>query len=224
MAEVFRVVRETIPYNSVNYDVRPTTRVPSLLLDAQGNRQFVTLPWMWKHERFSHPNAKSENVVRYPTYRESFRTRRCIVPARGFYEWRPIPDTKLKQRYYIERTDGRPLAFAGLYSADSEMMATITTLPNAEIALIHDRTPVTIEPADWDLYLSHEPLSNDDRRRMLAAPPDGTYRYWPVANNAVGPDLLVEVKPLEAPSADAPLPTRPRKKAPPTPSGRDLFS
>lgn len=212
MAEVFRVSREMWSETHINYDVRPTTRVASVRLDAHGARELVGLPWMWRHEKFQHPNAKCENVVRYPTYKDSFNRRRCLVPARGFYEWSPIPGSKLKQRYYIERTDGRPLAFAGLFNADASMMATITCPPNEEISKIHDRTPVSIDPEDWDRYLSPDPLSDDERRRMLATPPPGTFRYWPVQNNATGPDLVREVAPTALPRADAPLPTRPRKR------------
>lgn len=219
MADIFLAAgRETFSFTGINYDVRPTTRVGSVRLDAQGDRELVGLPWMWKHERYQHCNAKAENVSRYPAYRESFARRRCLVPARGFYEWKPIEGTKLKQRYYIERVDGQLLAFAGLFNEDGSMMATITTAPNEEISKIHDRTPVSIAPKDWALYLSPDPLSDDDRARLLATPPAGTYRYWPVLNNATGPDLLKEVPP-----ADAPLPTRPKKKPTPPAEG-DLFS
>lgn len=222
MAEVFRVSREMFSDTGINYDVRPTTRVASIRLDANGEREAVGLPWMWKHERGGHCNAKSENLGRLPAYRGAFAHRRCLVPARGFYEWVPIAGTKLKQRYYIERADRALLAFAGIFSEDEKMMATITTQPNAEIAVMHDRTPVSISPEDWDRYLSAEPLTDEERRRMLAKPPDGTFRLWPVQNNAVGPDLVKEVAPLSAPPPDAPLPTRPRKKKQ-APEG-DLFS
>jgi putative SOS response-associated peptidase YedK len=221
MAEVFRVAGREV-FTGINYDVRPTTRVPSVRLDASGARELVGLPWMWRHEKYQHCNAKAENVARYPAYRESFARRRCLVPAKGFYEWKPIGETKLKQRYYIERIDGRPLAFAGLFSEDGSMMATITTQPNAEISLIHDRTPVSIAPEDWDRYLSPDPLTDEERRRMLATPPAGTYRYWTVANKATGPDLLKEVPEITV-ASESPLPTRPKKRPAPPAEG-DLFS
>ena len=61
---------------------------------------------MWIHPNFRHCNAKGENVRRYPAYRESFARRRCPVPATGYYEWMKVTP-KVKQRYYIERQDGR---------------------------------------------------------------------------------------------------------------------
>jgi putative SOS response-associated peptidase YedK len=49
MAEVFRVSREMFSETAISYDVRPTTRVASVRLDAQGAREMVGLPWMWTH-------------------------------------------------------------------------------------------------------------------------------------------------------------------------------
>jgi putative SOS response-associated peptidase YedK len=223
MAEVFRVSREMFSETRINYDVRPTTKVASIRLDAQGEREMVGLPWMWKHAKYQHCNAKGESVSRFPAYRDSFAHRRCLVPARGFYEWVPIPGQKKKQRWYIKRTDGALLAFAGIFSEDQTMMATITTMPNAEIAVMHDRTPVSIAPADWERYLDPEPLTDEERRRLLATPPDGTFRLWPVAANAPGEEQIREIDSTKVPPADGPLPTRPRKKASPAGEG-DLFS
>ena len=119
ISEAFKVIREG--FDGVNYDVRPTTRIASVRLSVSGERELVGLPWMWKHPKYQHCNAKAENVSRYPAYRESFARRRCLVPARGFYEWKAIEGTKLKQRFYIERVDGRMLAFAGLFNEDASM-------------------------------------------------------------------------------------------------------
>ena len=192
LVEVFKLLRVN-DHPSVNYDVKPGIPVSSIRLDSQGQRELVGLPWMWIHPNFRHCNAKGENVRRYPAYRESFARRRCLVPATGYYEWMKV-SPKVKQRYYIERQDGRLMAFAGLYSEDNSMMATITVAPNTEIAKIHDRLPVFIEEKDWERYLDPEPLTDEEKRRLIATPPDGFFRCWPVANQAVGPDLKREIK------------------------------
>ena len=207
LAEIFRVSRQ-LPVPGIGYDIRPTTRVASVRLDASGERVLTALPWMWKHAKFQHCNAKGENVRRYPAYRESFAHRRCLVPATGYFEWAPIPGTKLKQRFYIERIDGKLLAFAGLFNEDSSMMATMTMPANTEISQVHNRTPVFIEESDWERYLDPEPLNDDEKHRMISTPSEGTFRFWPVANKAVGSDLLKEI-PLD----DAPSPQRPVKKS-----------
>ncbi len=60
-------------------------------------------------------NARAETVATKPAFRTAFARRRCIIPADGFYEWTVVPGEKKKQPYFIHRTDGEPLAFAGLW-------------------------------------------------------------------------------------------------------------
>ena len=192
LVEIFKILREK-QQSEINYDVKPGTPVSSIRLDGQGQRELVGLPWMWIHPKYRHFNAKGENVRRYPAYRESFASRRCLVPATGYYEWMKV-SPKVKQRYYIERNDGKLMAFAGLYSEDSTMMATITVPPNAEVTKIHDRLPVFIEEKDWERYLDPEPLTDEEKHRMIATPPDGYFKFWPVANLALGADLKREIK------------------------------
>ena len=201
--DMFRVPNQATLFPGFQFDVKPGTPVPTVRVGKDGLRGIVGLKWMWTHGKFSHCNAKGENVRRYPAYRESFARRRCLVPATGYYEWMKVTP-KVKQRYYIERKDGKPLAFAGLYSHDDGMMATITCAPNAEIAQIHDRLPVFIEEADWERYLDPEPLTDIEKHRMIAPPPDGFFRYWPVANQATGRDLKREIKMM--PLSEAPAP------------------
>ena len=117
------------------------------------------------------------------------------MPATGYYEWMKITP-KVKQRFYIERKDGRLMAVAGLYSEDSSMMATITVAPNTEIAKIHDRLPVFIEEKDWERYLDPEPLTDEEKHCMICTPQDGFFKYWPVANQATGEELTRPVEPL----------------------------
>lgn len=61
-------------------------------------------------------NARAETVATSPAFRHSFRAKRCLIPADGFYEWLRLPDGR-RQPYYITTPDGSPLAFAGLWSA-----------------------------------------------------------------------------------------------------------
>src|SRR5271165_83222 len=59
-------------------------------------------------------NARAESVLTKPSFRAAFRARRLVVPADGFYEWRKSPSGH-RQPYFFTRTDGEPLAFAGLW-------------------------------------------------------------------------------------------------------------
>jgi putative SOS response-associated peptidase YedK len=60
-------------------------------------------------------NARAEGIAGKSAFRAPLKRRRCIIPADGFFEWKKVPGAKRKQPYFIHRTDGEPLAFAGLW-------------------------------------------------------------------------------------------------------------
>ena len=109
-------------------------------------------------------NARAETLADKNAYKHAFRKRRCIVPADGFYEWKAVPGQKRKQPYFIHRSDGEPLAFAGLWeewrgpdrSGDQRLRSTTisTTEANATMAPVHDRMPVILPPSAWAEWLA----------------------------------------------------------------------
>jgi putative SOS response-associated peptidase YedK len=111
-------------------------------------------------------NARAETLDAKPSYREAFRSRRCLVPADGFYEW-AAAGRGPRQPYWVARTDGACFAIAGLYerwrSTQGESLETctlITTDANERLRTIHNRMPVILAPADYALWLDlrlHEP-------------------------------------------------------------------
>ena len=106
-------------------------------------------------------NARAETVHRKPAYRGAFKYRRCLIPASGFYEWDKLGGSR--QPYYISRSDGRPLALAGLWEARAdcqsgevlESCTILTTSANQTLGRIHDRMPVILEQDDCGLWLDH---------------------------------------------------------------------
>jgi putative SOS response-associated peptidase YedK len=146
-------------------------------------------------------NARAETVAKSGMFRRAFELRRAIVPADSFYEWKVVANGK--QPYAIARQDGEPMAFAGLWEGFrwpdgmvTRSFAIITTAANAEIAGLHDRMPVILDPADWPVWLGE---AAGDPASLLHPPPDGTLRTWAVdrrvnspQNN--GPELL---KPID---------------------------
>jgi putative SOS response-associated peptidase YedK len=95
-------------------------------------------------------NARAETVASTPAFRHSFRAKRCLVPADGFYEWQRSPDGR--RPFYITREDGQPLAFAGLWSTwhdpatDLALLtcSIVTTTPSELMAPLHNRMPVIL--------------------------------------------------------------------------------
>jgi putative SOS response-associated peptidase YedK len=58
-------------------------------------------------------NARAETVAEKPMFRDAFKRSRCVIPASGYYEWKPTSTGK--QPYYISARDGSVLSFAGLW-------------------------------------------------------------------------------------------------------------
>ena len=129
-------------------------------------------------------NARVETVDAKPAFRRAFAKRRCLLPADGFYEWLKVEQggKVRKQPYYIHRSDGGGLAFAGLYELwrdksvpDDHPRAwlwttvIITTSAEDEVGRIHDRMPMVVDPARWGDWL--DPASNDSAHvHALLAP------------------------------------------------------
>ena len=120
-------------------------------------------------------NARGETASQLPTFAQSFRKRRCIVPATGWYEWKP--GTGGKQPYHLRRTDQEPLAFAGLWtpSSNGDQFAIITRGATHAIEHIHDRQPVILGRERWRVWLSDAPL--EELEAMLREGDDNLEAY-----------------------------------------------
>jgi putative SOS response-associated peptidase YedK len=128
-------------------------------------------------------NARAETVAVKPAFRRAFARHRCLLPADGYYEWEKTgdPAKPTKQPFYIHRTDGGVLAFAGLYELwrdksvpDQDPRAwlwsatIITTQAEDEIGRIHDRMPMVIEPARWADWLDPAATGAEALHGLLA--------------------------------------------------------
>jgi putative SOS response-associated peptidase YedK len=145
-------------------------------------------------------NARAETIATSGMFRNAVARRRCLVPAAAFYEWQARPDGKTP--YAIARADGDPLAFAGIWEGwrapEGDIMrsfAIVTTTANAQMAVLHERMPVILEPADWPGWLGEAEV---DPVSLLRPAQEGVLRIWPVDKRVGnvrndGPELLSEV-------------------------------
>ena len=146
-------------------------------------------------------NARAETVAVSPTFRESFRRRRCIVPADAFYEWRR--DGGVRQPFVIRRRDGLPLAFAGLWAGWRDPLsgevrrtfAIVTAGASAVVAPVHDRMPVILPPGAWATWLDPTLVDPGELHGMLVPVDPDTLEVYPVRRlvNSIrndGPELL----------------------------------
>jgi putative SOS response-associated peptidase YedK len=111
-------------------------------------------------------NARSETVATKPSFRQSFRSRRCLIVSDGFYEWQKVNGRK--QPYHIRLPDERPFGLAGLWErwdkGDNpvESCTILTTEANELMQPIHDRMPVILPPEEYSLWL--DPRCGDTER------------------------------------------------------------
>ena len=134
-------------------------------------------------------NARSETAGTSGMFRGALAARRCLVPADAFYERKAEPDGK--QPYAIARTDGTPMAFAGLWEGwrypDGEALRTftiITTAANATMAALHERMPMILEPDDWPMWLGEAVC---DPAALLRPAAEDVLWLWPVSRRVNTP-------------------------------------
>lgn len=141
------------------FNVCPTQMVAVVTSDA--GRRLRAMRWgllpAWYKTPTDGPliiNARSDTVAVKPAFREAIRTRRCILPISGFYEWSAGPGGA-RLPWYITRVDGHPMALGALWSrwGDLDSCAMVTVEGGPGMAGIHDREPVILEREDWPLWL-----------------------------------------------------------------------
>lgn len=218
--QVAEAVAEPVP---ANFNVAPTQDVLAVI-DHDGERHLDAFFWglipSWAKEAKIGSrmiNARAETLADKNAYKPSFKKRRCIIPADGFYEWQKLDDTGApkkkvrKQPMFMRSVDGSPLAFAGLWSVwrgpDKEQeplrsVTIITTTPNDTMAPIHDRMPVILGRDDWSTWLDRDNEDLDMLGRLLVPAPDDLLTTTPVStqvNNVRnnGPELIEEAEPVQ---------------------------
>lgn len=106
-------------------------------------------------------NARSESIHEKPTFRDAFRTSRCLIPATGYYEWATaLGKYPPKQPFYISNKDGAPLSIAGICSTwrsesgqEIQSASIITREAVGDLTTIHSRMPVFMSRDCWDDWL-----------------------------------------------------------------------
>jgi putative SOS response-associated peptidase YedK len=147
--------------------------IPSWAKDTSGAAQMI--------------NARSETAATKPAFRDALASRRCLVPADGFYEWRRAG--KVKQPYCFEVNDGELFAFAGIWECWKDPVgkwikscSILTTTPNKVTAAVHDRMPVILDPDSYDPWLDPGMKKVEGLSEMLKPYDARTMRSYPVSN------------------------------------------
>jgi putative SOS response-associated peptidase YedK len=170
-----------------SWNVAPTDPVYAVV--QRESRQLRVLRWglvpSWAKDpkvgaRFI--NARRETVATTNAFRAAYAKRRCLLPADGYYEWKP--EGTGKQPYFLTSTTGDPLAMAGLFEhwkrPDGTWLSTCTVLTTSapdDLGEIHDRTPLLVPEELWAVWLDPEVTDPD---AVLVPGTPGVLDAWPV--------------------------------------------
>lgn len=195
-----------VPAFDVRYNLAPTQLAPVARLDDDGALRLEPLRWglvpSWAKDTSIGArtiNARSETAHEKPSFRSAWKQRRCIVPASWFYEWQRVGAEKVPLR--IERRDGEPLTFAGLWerwkgNAETpgfDSFTILTTSANGTLSRLHDRMPVVLPDAEArQRWLD---LQRGDAIDLMTPAPDELLQFHTVSkrvNNVrnEGPSVL----------------------------------
>ena len=169
------------------YNVAPSQTMPVVVRNSPN--RLVDMQWglipSWSKEpraQFSTINARAETITKSPVFRGPFKSRRCLVPASGFYEWQRTEQGK--QPFCIRLKDADLFAFAGVYDIwrDPEgnelcSYTIITTAPNDLVAAIHNRMPVILRQEDEQAWLDKEADPSWLLSLLVAYPADKMEAY-----------------------------------------------
>ncbi|MCL4161065.1 UNVERIFIED_CONTAM: hypothetical protein GTU68_005392, partial [Idotea baltica] len=170
LVEVFKVDHSQLPAFKPNFNIPPSTHIPFIY--QPGNARILSsafwglIPSWAKDKSFaSHTfNARSETLSEKPSFKNAYKSQRCLIPGTAYYEWEKVIDngkTVGKQPYWIGKKDQSLLAFAGLYEhwTDPEtgvLLTSCTVITRdafPKIKHIHTRMPVILPPEYYQLWL-----------------------------------------------------------------------
>lgn len=219
LAEQFEL--DETPEIRPRYNVAPSQEIAVIRLHhgpQTNKRELIFLKWglipSWSKDPAIAQrliNARCETVESKPAFRSSFKKRRILIPANGFYEWKGT-QSGARQPYLISFDKSGLLAFAGIYdewkspSGDvTRSCAIITTHSNDLIKSIHDRMPVVVPTKDYGLWLESTDTASEDFRNLLRPLSDDSFRITQVGMKVNSPDYdkLDCIEPLKTSDIDA---------------------
>lgn len=175
LKEILRVQDDTQIDMLISYNISPGSFLPvvynDIAIKAEGMK-WGLVPFWTNDEKTMLFNARLETVDLKATFKESFNTRRCIIPIKGYYEWKE--DKGIKTPYYFHSEDNTLLPLAGLYQkrkVGTEIkheFTILTKLADPDIAHIHDRMPVILDQKDLDIWLDPDQNVIDLKKRLIS--------------------------------------------------------
>jgi putative SOS response-associated peptidase YedK len=169
---MFEALDTTASGVAIDYNVAPTDPVPVIRNSQTMNSRVLAIarwgllpPWATDRKGAARMiNARAETVATTRAFARPFATKRCLIPAAGWYEFGPSTHPGIrKQPYFMTQPDETPVVFGGIWSmwtpptdpADRILTCSIvTTAAIGPLRAVHDRMPLVLTPDRWDVWLS----------------------------------------------------------------------
>jgi putative SOS response-associated peptidase YedK len=210
VADMFGLAYDLSNPQPRRYNVAPSQPIPVVRV-TNGRRELADLRWglipRWAEnaKRGGFVVARSETVTEKPAFRAAFRSRRCLVPADGFYEWKHVG--KKKHPYFFRKAGGGLLAYAGVWDTWNgpggpvETVAVLTVPANELVKPLHDRMPAIVTEDRFAAWLDPKESRPAKLLPLLAPYPAEAMESWPVSNrvNAATADEPALLLPIPAP-------------------------
>jgi putative SOS response-associated peptidase YedK len=153
------------------YNIAPTQSVHFAHKDSDGHLMVDYGRW-WLVPFFAKElpkaamfNARIETVDTSGAFREPFKSKRCLIPADGYFEWTTSAEDGKKDPWLFQMPEAKGFSFAGIWAHNDKLDVTSCTIITApatqKISEIHDRMPVILDPAAYDEWLDTDIKGND---------------------------------------------------------------
>ena len=169
-----RMRRAAVKGLSSSGEIVPSMIVPVIAQSKTGNKTCFPMQWGYNNPpRSLLANARSETAGEKPTFRESWTSHRCIIPASHYFEWehflRPNGKKETGAKYLLQPRGEQRTWLCGLYRLEEGLphFVILTRAPSEEIGFIHDRMPLMIAEKDIDDWINPEVKANEVAYRAL---------------------------------------------------------
>ncbi len=183
-----------------HYNIAPSQNIPVIYKDKNLENRIEFMKWglvpFWAKDPkigYKMINARAETLTQKPSFKNIFKTKRCVIPSSGFYEWKKID--KQKVPYYIGIKNSKIFSFAGLFDnwkdRDGNELKTftiITTDANNTLKPIHDRMPVILKQEFEEKWLDMKIQNSDLLAEMLKPYPDDQMVAYSVSSEVNNPE------------------------------------
>lgn len=174
----FGVSSERTDFYESRFNITPGSLIPTIYLE-DGQKEIYHFRWGQipveaeeEREGIENYETSMEDLQENEWQLNALKTRRCLIPAHGFYKWKTTE--KKSTPFFIRLLSNELMAIAGIYSIwESESgrnvysCSMITTKANPLIQPVGNRMPVILEPEDYDSWLVHEPLDENTLNNLV---------------------------------------------------------